>query len=245
MQLEELQAPRPVPPDSCIVFGFLGGRDAWDDASKGVRQTALRLRDPGARVYAETFENRNRQVALELITRALDADGDGQLGGTVVEDSRLLIYGQSLGGSAALKFARQLAALQVPVLLTVQIDSVGVGDAEVPANVRFAANLYQDNGWFVAGEQPIRAADPERTRILGNWRLDYDSPPGAEIDISDLPFWKTIFRVAHARMDRDPRVWDAVEELLAGACSGADIPSLAAEIEAKLSAGAEVSAPPP
>jgi hypothetical protein len=82
--------------------------------------------------------------------------------------------------------------------------------------------LYQDNGWVIAGENPIVAADPSQTVILGNWKFDYDQPPGADISVSELPFYKTAFRVAHSKMDRDPRVWELAEKLVRVACSGED-----------------------
>ena len=91
------------------------------------------------------------------------------------------------------------------------MDSVGRTDAVIPPNVRRAANLYQDSGWLIRGEAPIRAEDPERTETLDNFRFQYDN---SDIDLSHLPWYKTIGRVAHAKMDRDPTVWQKVEELI-------------------------------
>jgi hypothetical protein len=208
------------------VIGFLGGHDAWNNAEKGVRQIALRLRDPDRHVYVETFENRRRDVAEEFVTQAFQGHGD--------EPSNrcsLVVYGQSFGGAAVVKFARRLEALGLPICLTVQIDSVGRNDEELPPNVRYAANLYQANGRFIKGENPIRASDPSRTRILGNWRFDYDEPPGSEIRIDDLPWWKIIFRGAHTKMDRDPRVWTLVEALIGAACRRDDLEQFVEELE--------------
>jgi hypothetical protein len=202
--------------------GFLGGRDAWNDETKGVRQMAQRL-DGEESWFAETFENRRRDVALDFIVQALDRDGNGTVAPDESSEVTTVVYGQSFGGAAVVKFARQLEALPVPIGLTVQIDSVGRGDGTIPDNVKFAANLYQDNGWFIAGENPIVAADPSQTVILGNWKFDYDQPPGADISVDDLPFYKTAFRVAHSKMDRDPRVWDLAEKLVRAACSGDDM----------------------
>jgi hypothetical protein len=105
------------------------------------------------------------------------------------------------------------------------VDSVGRGDGLIPSNVRSAANLFQTDGWFLEGEHPIRAADPSETRILGNWRFEYSSPPGSEISITDVPWWKLVFRIAHARMDRDPRVWSLVRQLVEDACAGSATPN--------------------
>ena len=204
IRVEDLETPRPLAAGSCLAVGFLGGRDAWNDDTKGVRRLALDLRRAG--LYAETFENRRRNVALAFVEQA--------------RASRLVVYGQSFGGAAVVSFAREV---KVPVELTLQIDSVGRNDSILPANVRNAANFYQTDGWFLDGEHPIRAADPDRTRILGNWRFDYSKPPGSEISIADVPWWKLAFRIPHARMDRDPEVWRLARRLLEAACDGDDL----------------------
>ena len=211
--LQDIVTPRPVPEEACLVVGFLGGRDHWDDADKGVRTLALKLRKPERRVFAETFENQRRDVAESFVVAASPA--------------RLVIYGQSFGGAAVLKFARTLEAHGVPILLTIQIDSVGRGDAAVPRNVAYAANLYQNDGWFIRGEQPIRAVDPEATTILGNWRYRYNEAPGSEISLEGAPFWKRLFRIPHARMDRDASVWSTVERLIRAACGRENLRRLA------------------
>jgi hypothetical protein len=214
-RLEDLRVPESVPSGACVVVGFLGGHDARDDDSKGVRQLALRLRDLST---SETFSNRSRGLAEEFLLETLDRNGDGIIDPS--ESRTLVIYGQSFGGAATVKFAWRLANMRVPVYLTVQIDSVGTGDDRIPPNVAFAANLYQRNGWFIRGENPIRAIDPSHTRILGNWKFDYGSSPGSEISLVGLPWWKTFLRVTHTKMDRDPRVWELVERLVRAACDG-------------------------
>lgn len=227
--LSDLATPRPVPASSCLVIGFLGGRDRWDDDTKGVRRLALRLREaPG--VYAETFENRAIGLALRFLEDALDADRDGNVEPAEARRVRLVVFGQSLGGWATVLFARLLEGRGVPIRLTIQIDSVGADDALIPANVRYAANLYQDEGAVIAGQHPIRPADPDRTRILGEWEFDYDRPPGSRIGVDDLPWHKTLLRADHARMDRDPRVWRTVEGLATAACAGRDLEGVAREV---------------
>ena len=201
------------------MIGFLGGNDRRDDASKGVRRLALELRrEPG--LHAETFENRRLRRALAFVEAALDADRNGAVGAEEAGRAPIVVYGQSLGGWATLVFARLLGTRGVPVRLTLQIDSVGWDDTEVPRNVRWAANLYQDDGRVIAGQNPIRPADPGRTTIVGEWEFDYDRPPGSVIRIDGLPWHKTLLRADHARMDRDPRVWRMAARLVRDACAG-------------------------
>jgi hypothetical protein len=109
------------------------------------------------------------------------------------------------------KVARQLEREGIPVLLTVQIDSVGLHDDVVPANVEAAANLYQSTGLFVRGQPRIRAGDPSRTTILGNWRFDYRK---RKIDISKVEWRRKALRRAHTKMNEDPEVWALVRELI-------------------------------
>ena len=86
-----------------------------------------------------------------------------------------------------------------------------------PAEV---GSIDQDEGAVIAGQHPIRPADPARTTIVGEWEFDYDRPPGNEIRIDGLPWHKTILRADHARMDRDPRVWSVAARLVGDACRG-------------------------
>lgn len=204
--------PTPLPPDQYLVIGFLGGRQPWNNAKEGTRRLALKLRAmnlPG--VHVETVENARRPLALELIRNAFDRNQDGRLDEAERQRVRLILYGQSFGGAAVVKLARELHALDIPVLLTVQIDSVGREDAEIPANVRRAANLHQQDGLIVRGEKEIRAQDPTKTEILGNLRFRYQEK---QVDMAGVAWHKRILRDAHAKMDRDSEVWAQVEELI-------------------------------
>jgi hypothetical protein len=211
VNLHDLVTRPPLPEGSCVVVGFLGGRSRWDDESQGVRRLALALRDPGKQIFVETFENQRRDVAEEFVL-GLFRKG--------APPPRLVVYGMSFGGAAVVKFARMLEKHSIEIDLTVQLDSVGRGDELVPGNVRYALNFFQSDGWFIRGEEPIRAEAPESTVVLGNRRFHYDRPPGSEIDISDVPWWKLAFRIPHARMDRDERVWTVAGDAIRSACGG-------------------------
>lgn len=207
--------PTPLPANHTLILGFLGGREPWNNEKRNVRRLALKLRAMNLpKLHVETVENTRRHLALELIRKALDQNRDGRLDEEERRSVRLILYGQSFGGAAVVKLARELARLDVPVALTVQVDSVGVGDAAIPSNVAAAANLYQSNGWIIRGEPQIRAADPQRTRILGNFRYDYSKK---KIDLSEVSWLKKVFRTPHTQMDFDPEVWAQVEALILAA----------------------------
>lgn len=215
---EHFTVPVPLEAEHTLIIGFHGGRDAWNNERVGVGRMATRLRALDLpKTHVQTAENTKRDLALRFVRAALDRNHDGNLDEAERKAARIILYGESFGGAAVVKFARQLDELNVPVLLTVQVDSVGRGDEVIPANVAAAANLYQRSGRIIRGPERIRAESPERTRILGNYPYDYRN---SDIDISDLPWHKTIFRNDHVRMDRDPKVWKQVEELIVNAASG-------------------------
>lgn len=209
---QDFTTPTPLAEGHLLVVGFMGGRESWDNRRRGVRKLALRLRAmnlPG--VHVETVENKKRKLAVELIRQAFDRDRDGHLDERERASARLVVYGQSFGGAAVVKLARRLEGMGVPVLLTVQVDSVGRGDKVIPSNVRSAANLFQRDGLLIKGEREIRAEDPATTRIVGNFKFDYD---GKRVDLSEVSWLKRLFQAAHTKMDHDPEVWALVERLI-------------------------------
>jgi hypothetical protein len=202
----------PLNNQDVLVLGFLGGRESWNNDKRNVRKLALKLRALNLpHVHIETIENRKRDLAVQLIQNAFDRNRDGRLDEQERATTRLIIYGQSFGGAAVVKLAHQLKQLGIPILLTVQVDSVGRGDNQIPSNVSRAANLFQSNGIFIKGEKTIRAEDTSKTAILTNYQFDYRNK---KIDLSEVSWTKKIFRVAHTKMEYDPEVWAKVEELI-------------------------------
>jgi hypothetical protein len=206
----EFTTPQPAPPGSLIVVGFLGAWEVWDNPKRSVRKLALKLRDmklPG--VYVETAGNHSREQVRRFLKRALDQNGDGTIDAREAGQVGIVLYGQSFGGAAAVMLARELKKWNVPVLLTVQVDSIGRDDEVISANVRRALNLYQRDPGSIWGENQIRAEDPAKTQILANQRFIYLFR--FDIDMSDYPKAARKAPVAHWKMDNDPVVWGIVE----------------------------------
>ena len=209
---QDFTVPTPLKEGDLLIIGFMGGRESWDNDKRGVRKLALKLRASNlAGVHVETVENRKRRLASELIRKTFDYNGDGQLDVRERTSARVIIYGQSFGGAAVVKFARQLKKLELPVLLTVQVDSIGRGDKVIPSNVRRAVNLFQRDGLIIKGEREIRAEDPSKTTIIGNFKFAYS---GKKIDLSEVSWLKRLFQAAHTKMDHDPEVWALVERII-------------------------------
>ena len=209
---EDFLTQTPIGLGETLVIGFLGGRESWDNEERSPRKLALRLRSLRVHgLHVETLENDRRPLAVELIHRAFDRDRNGVVDSQEGASARIVVYGLSFGGAATVKLARDLHNLNIPVLLTIQIDSVGRGDGVIPPNVRRTANFYQKNGIVIRGEGPIRAEDPERTMIVVDCRVDYSK---RKIDISHINWFKKLMRVAHTYISYDPEVWSRVERLI-------------------------------
>jgi hypothetical protein len=197
-----------------IVIGFVGGFISHTNAVHGGVQLAERLRkEYPAQVHIEVFENHRGEKAHQEILRLLDANHDGKLSPEEKQSARIIIYGHSWGGSETVALARELQSDGIPVLLTIQVDSVskiGEDDSLIPANVEQAANFYQTNG-YLHGRPEIRAADPTRTKILGNIRFDYSSNP---VQCNGYSWIARAFEKPHIEIECDPKVINRVESLI-------------------------------
>jgi len=185
-----------------------------DDAVHSEVQIAADLRKKYPEgVYVATFENRRLADARKAILSALDTDRDGKLSDYEKRNARIILYGHSWGASAVVALARDLNKDGVPVLLTVQVDSVaktGQNDALIPENVAEAVNFYQPNGWL-HGQPQIHAVNPARTKILGNFRSEYKSTP---YTCSGYPWFGRIFAQEHIKIECDTSLWNKIENLI-------------------------------
>lgn len=204
--------PSPSPP--VIVVGFVGGVVKHDDPVGSEVKLAEHLRaEYPSGVFVETFENSRREKALRVILSQLGADRSGLLSENEKRQARIILYGHSWGGSAMVELACELDRRGIPVLLTVQVDSVkrfGMNDGVIPPNVVRAANFYQPNG-VIHGRPEIRAADPAKTQILGNFRFDYKEHP---MHCTEYPWYDRALAKNHTEIACDPAVWSRVEALI-------------------------------
>jgi hypothetical protein len=201
-------------PPSSIVIGFVGGFVRHDNPHHGPVVFAEHLRTTAPKgAYIRVFENRHRKSAYKTIIRLLDRDHNGVLSADEKSQARIILYGHSWGASAAVLLARELNRAGIPVLLTVQVDSVAKfwqSDGVIPANVSAAVNFYQPHG-IIHGRQQITAADPARTQILGNYRFDYKQHP---VPCAGYSRANLFFMPGHLQSECDPKVWSQVEQLV-------------------------------
>jgi len=207
-----VKEPSTKPP--AIVIGFVGGFIAHDNLVHSEVQLAARLRkEYPAGVDVETYESYRGTKAERKILKLLDANHDGILTAEEKQNARIILYGHSWGGAESITLARALEKDNIPVLLTLQVDSVSrfrSNDIIIPANVVQAVNFYQTHG-IVHGDHDIRAADPAHTRTIGNFQYNYESNP---LKCSEYPWYDRIFVKPHTQIECDPMIWARVESLI-------------------------------
>ena len=135
---------------SYILIGFAGGFVRHDNPLHGPVHLAQKIQPElpsGSSI--QIFENRHRKAAYKTILRLLDRNHDGVLSDLEKAQARIILFGHSWGASAAVSLSRDLARVGIPVLLTVQVDSVAKpwqDDKVIPDNVAEAVNFYQPHG---------------------------------------------------------------------------------------------------
>lgn len=205
--------PRATAPSS-ILIGFVGGFVGHDNLRHGPVQLAQRIRQSVPQdTYVRVFENRRRKLAYDAIMRLLDTDHDGDLSVAEKAHAHIILFGHSWGAAAAVLLARDLRRQGVPVLLTVQVDSIAKAwqnDGIIPDNVAEAINYYQPHG-ILHGRTTITAADPVRTQVLGNYLEDYKKNP---IDCPGATWFARVFTAGHMQSECDPHVWSQIEGMV-------------------------------
>ena len=203
-----------TPARKLIVIGFMGGKIRAGNLihSEARLIRTLQLQYP-RQIQAENFANRDVDAALRTVLQSLDEDGDGSLSEDEKKAARIVIFGHSWGASQAITLANRLNKLHIPVLLTIQVDSVqklNQNDERIPPNVGEAINFYQSEG-LLRGRKRIFAVDPDKTKILGNHESSYRQNPVA---CTGFPWYARAFMRRHIQIENDPAVWSQIKALI-------------------------------
>lgn len=202
----------PQPP--YILVGFVGGFVRHNNPHHGPVVLAKNMqRFSPTNSFIQVFENRHRKSAYKAILRQLDTNHDRILSRAEKSHARIILFGQSWGASAVVLLARDLDRAGIPVLLTVQVDSIAKpwqDDDLIPDNVSQAANFYQPHG-LLHGQKIIRAVDASKTKILGNYRFDYKVSP---VKCEGMSWIDRKITPDHMQSECDPHLWSQVESLV-------------------------------
>jgi hypothetical protein len=208
----EFTTPTPLTPGSTLILGFLGGGKRSGEENRPAIQLAQRLRAleiPA--VYVETTAHDRSSQAFKFIEAVTRRDEKGRCPLQGCSEIQLLLYGRGEGAAAAVKLARELKSLGLPIALAVLVDTAGKSDGAIPSNVARAANLYDAGAAATAGGAPLRAEDPAKTQILANLLFSSD---GKWVDLSESVSPSPQPRARSAQFDSDPQVWNRVEDYI-------------------------------
>lgn len=201
-------------PSQTIVIGFVGGFASPHDVKHPEILFAALLRQHYAPIlHAQVFSNHDRNGALRYVFGLLDTNRDGALSDDEKKSARIIIYGHSWGASETVAFAKTLQHYSIPVLLTIQLDTVskwGQHPSRIPANVESAINFFQLEG-FLRGRSEIFAAHESRTEIIGNFRFRYAGKP---VNCDNYPWFARTFNKPHHEVENDPAVWNQIAFLI-------------------------------
>jgi hypothetical protein len=207
-------SPTVAPAGNLIVIGFMGGNVGAGNLVHREALVANELQQSyPVGLHAAVFANHDGQTALRTVLRLLGAGADGRLSAAEKSAARIVIYGHSWGASETVTLARRLNELGIPVLLTIQIDSVAKSnqdDGSIPPNVHEAVNFFEREG-LLHGRSAIAAMDPKQTTILGNFESSYKQHP---ISCAGFPWFARMFMKPHIEIENDPSVWTRIEALI-------------------------------
>jgi hypothetical protein len=102
---------------------------------------------------------------------------------------KVVLVGHSMGGWAMVNVARKLNSRDIPVELTIQVDSVGFTDYTLPRNINSAAIFHARDVLMPITTKHVRMEDPSHTKLLEN---------------------VTVQGAGHESITRDPRIRELV-----------------------------------
>jgi pimeloyl-ACP methyl ester carboxylesterase len=183
-----------------IYLGFVGALEPPGNKHSGVvqiRQTLQGKEYPD--VCANSFSPYVWMEGRDWLMRHFPAHAGALTPQELQDAPKLILVGHSMGGWAMMSVARELRSRNIPVELTVQVDSVGITDYTIPRNVKAAAIFHANDALMFLTTKHLRREDPSRTTILEN---------------------VTVAGAGHESITRDPRirqlVMDEVERLRMG-----------------------------
>lgn len=202
-------------PNCHIVYlGFVGALEPPNNKSSGVvqiRETLQGKEYPD--VCANSFSPYVWMDGLDWLMKHFPTHAGPLTPEELAEAPKVILIGHSMGGWAMMSVARELRDRNIPVELTIQVDSVGITDYTIPRNVKSAAIFHAHDVLMFLTAKRLRREDPSRTIILEN---------------------VTVTGAGHESITRDPRirklVMEEVESLRAQAVVGGT-PTRAATVD--------------
>jgi hypothetical protein len=195
--------------DCRIIFlGFVGALEPANNKYSGVVQIRKILQEKKySGVCARSFSPYAWTDGRDWLLKHFPSHAGG-LAPEQPERPKVIIVGHSMGGWAMMSVARELRSRDIPVELTIQVDSVGITDYTIPRNVKAAAIFHANDVLMFMTTKHLRREDPNYTKVVADVIVE-----GA----------------GHESVTRDPRIRELVMqtvESLRAAMASNSIPSV-------------------
>ncbi len=212
-----------------IYLGFVGALETPNNKRSGVVQIRDTLRGPAyPDVCARSFSPYVWTSGLHWTLKHFPSHHGPLTKDELERAPKVILVGHSAGGWAVLSVARNLSRRNIPVELTVQVDSVGITDHTVPKNVKAGAIFHARDVLMFLTTKRIKLEDPSRTKLVEN---------------------VLVRGAGHESVTRDPRiralVMSTVESLRAASAPPGQHPAASQPQRADAPADPRLAEPPP
>ena len=178
-----------------VYLGFVGALEPSQNKHSGVVQIGETLRgNEYPDVCAKSYSPYVWTEGLEWLLKHFPAHPGALTAGELQHCPKVILVGHSMGGWAMISVARRLRSRDIPVELTIQVDSVGITDYTIPRNVKTGAIFHARDVLMPLTTKHLRLEDASRTKMLANITVD-----GA----------------GHESITRDPRIRELVMRTIA------------------------------
>ncbi len=174
-----------VPACHVIYLGFVGALETSGNKHSGIVQIRDLLHKDYSDVCAKSFSPYSWSDGRDWLLEHFPAHSGVLTPEESANSPKVILLGHSMGGWAMMSVARELRSRDIPVELTIQVDSVGITDYTVPRNVKAAAIFHAKDVLIFMTTKHLRLEDPKSTKL-----------------IADI----TVARAGHESVTRDPRI---------------------------------------
>jgi hypothetical protein len=178
-----------LPACHIIYLGFVGALEPSGNRHSGIVQIRDTLHKDYTDVCAKSFSPYSWTDGRDWLLQHFPAHSGVLTPEERATSPKIILLGHSMGGWAMISVARELRSREIPVELTVQVDSVGITDYTIPRNVKAAAIFHANDVLVFMTTKHLRLEDPNHTKL-----------------IADI----TVAGAGHESVTRDPRIRDLV-----------------------------------
>jgi hypothetical protein len=184
-----------IPHCRIIYLGFVGALETSGNKHSGVVQIRDTLQTKEySDVCAKSFSPYTWTDGRDWLLRYFPAHHGPLTPEELQQAPKVILVGHSMGGWAMLSVARDLRSREIPVELTIQVDSVGITDHTIPRNVKSAAIFHANDALMFMTTKSVKREDPNYTKMVAN---------------------VTVAGAGHESITRDPRIRELVMDMVA------------------------------